>query len=359
MFDRTNAFLAVVSALVLLLCSAVNAQVRVQTRIVSNVEVVRVPVIVFDQKGAVATDLDKSDFRLFEDGVQQQILSYELDRTPVSFVIVADVSSSMTPKIPFVRDAALSILDPPQKSAGSDEYSILTVASRSRLIVPFTTDEQDLQRRLPFLLVPTKGRTALFDGIWLGLNLAQDDAMNKRQAMIVITDGGDNHSRYNLRQTKTLLEESDMPVFAVMAGPEFDLFPFLTRESTSEFPTGPGSKMTLPGFPLGSHSADRIGPAERRGPHNMKVLADVSGGGVFTARRGSDIPRIVRTIALAVRYRYILTYSPSRDDPFTRTATASDDPTLHKIDLELYPKQKFAGYSMPYYKHVYRSFQTR
>lgn len=357
MLDRRVAFPAIFSALLLLACSTgVNAQVRVQTRIISNVELVRVPVIVFDKDGAVATGLDKSDFRLFEDGVQQKILSYEMDRTPVSFVIVADVSSSMTPKIPFVRDAALSMLDAPPNGMRPDEYSILTVASRSRLIIPFTTDEEYLARRLPFLLTATKGKTALFDGIWLGLNLADDDAMNKRQAMIVITDGGDNHSRYNLQQTKRLLEESDTPVFAVMAGGLLGLPGFLTGESRSEFPAGRRSELSVHGLPLGHDSADRIGAAERRGPHNMNVLAEASGGAVFTARRGSDIPRIVRTIALAVRYRYILTYSPSRDDPFSQTKTASDDPTLHKIYLELYPKQKFAGYSMPYYKHVYRSF---
>jgi VWFA-related protein len=330
---------------------------RVQTRIVSDVELVRVPVIVFNNKGGVATALDKNDFRLFEDGVQQKILSYEMDRVPVSFVIVADVSSSMTSKIPFVQDAAASILDPPQKGSRPDEYSILSVASRSRLLVPFTTDEQDLGRRLPFLLTATKGKTALFDGIYLGLNVANEDAANDRQAMIIITDGGDNHSRYNLQQTKRMLEEADMPVFTVMAGAAFALPPFLTGDDENQLPGRNGAALGLPNLPFGRNSHDYIGPAERRGPHNMKILADVSGGAVFTARHGSDIPRIVRTIALAVRYRYILTYRPSRDDPFAKTAqTAAGGPNLHRINLELYPKQKFAGYSIPYYKHMYRSF---
>lgn len=336
-----------------------NAQSRrVQTRIVSDVELVRVPVIVLNNRGAVATGLDKSDFRLLEDGVEQKILSYRMDRVPVSFVIVADVSSSMTPKIPFVQEAAASILDPPEKGARSDEYSVLTVASRSRLLVPFTTDEQDLERRLPFLLTATKGQTALFDGIYLGLNVAEDNAANDRQAMIIITDGGDNHSRYNLQQTKRLLEEADMPVFTVMAGPAFALPSFRTDDDRNQLPGWNGARLGLPDLPFGHDSQDYIGPAERRGPHNMKVLADVSGGGVFTARHGYDIPRIVRTIALAVRYRYILTYKPLRDDPFAKTnKTATADPTLHRIDLELYPKQKFAGYSIPYYKHLYRSFR--
>ena len=335
---------------------AARAQNRVETRIVSDVELVRIPIMVFDSKGAVATNLTKNDFRLFEDGVQQKILALRMDRVPVSFVIVADVSESMTRKIPFVQDAALSILDPAQQGPRSDEYSILGVASRSKLLIPFTRDQQDIQHRLPFLLTATNGSTALFDGICLGLNVAENSAANARQAMIIITDGGDNHSRYNLRQMKTLLEEADTPIFAVMAESSFE-FPFFRAPAVPTTPMGKGSKMNLPDFPFGGETQDYIGPAERRGPHNMKVLAEASGGGVFTARRSEDLPRIVQTIALAVRYRYILTYNPSRDDPFMKQAALSrGDRTLHKIHLELYPRAKFAGYSMPYYKHSYRAF---
>ena len=82
---------------------ALYSQARAQTRIVSNSELVRVPVIVFDDKGNMATDLTKEDFRLFEDGVEQQIVSYDLERVPVSFVVLADLSSSMTAKLPFVQ----------------------------------------------------------------------------------------------------------------------------------------------------------------------------------------------------------------------------------------------------------------
>src|SRR6266550_3491832 len=79
-----------------------------------------------DDKGAVATGLKKSDFRLFEDGVEQDILYFERERVPVSFVILADLSSSMTRKIPFVQEAALSLLDSLQElDQHGDEYSVL------------------------------------------------------------------------------------------------------------------------------------------------------------------------------------------------------------------------------------------
>src|SRR5205807_2959868 len=202
----------------------VRAQVRTDTTIVANVELVQIPVTIFDDKGAVATGLKKSDFRLFEDGIEQRILYFDQERVPVSFVVLADLSSSMTRKIPFVQDAALSLLDSlEEQDQYHDEYSILSIGKRSKLLMPFTTDERDLERRLPVLLTATNESTSLFDGIWLGVNTVHHDAANKSRAMIIITDGGDNHSRYNLRETRELLEEADVPVFAVMAGPLFEL----------------------------------------------------------------------------------------------------------------------------------------
>jgi hypothetical protein len=79
------------------------AQSRPDVRIVTSVELVQISVTVFDDKGSVATNLKKSDFLVQEDGVEQQILSCERERQPVSFVILADLSSSMTDKIPFVQ----------------------------------------------------------------------------------------------------------------------------------------------------------------------------------------------------------------------------------------------------------------
>ena len=324
----------------------VHGQSRAQTEIVANVELVQIPVTIFDDKGAVATGLKKSDFRLFEDGIEQRILYFDRERVPVSFVVLADLSSSMTRKIPFVQDAALSLLDSlEEQDQYRDEYSILSIGKRSKLLMPFTTDEQDLERRLPLLLTATNESTSLFDGIWLGVNTAHHDAANKNRAMIIITDGGDNHSRYNLRETRELLEEADVPVFAVMAGPSFELPEIFVsqQKKPGRFPSD-GSKTQFPNLSVSSQ--DYIGPAERRGPHNMKALTEMTGGGVFTAHDEEDLPRIVRTIGLAVRYRYVLSYKPTHGTSESRQ---------HKIVVELNPKEKFRGYSLPYYKRTYHS----
>jgi Ca-activated chloride channel family protein len=325
--------------------AVVCAQARAPVEIVANVELVQIPVTIFDDKGAVATGLKKSDFRLFEDGIEQRILYFDQERVPVSFVVLADLSSSMTRKIPFVQDAALSLLDSlEEQDQYHDEYSILSIGKRSKLLMPFTTDERDLEHRLPVLLTATNESTSLFDGIWLGVNTVHHDAANKSRAMIIITDGGDNHSRYNLRETRELLEEADVPVFTVMAGPLFELpaiFP-PQQKKRDRFPSN-GSKTQFPNLPVPGQ--DYIGPAERRGPHNMKVLTEVTGGGVFTAHDEEDLPRIVRTIGLAVRYRYVLSYKPAH----------GGESRQHKVVVELNPKEKFRGYSLPYYKRTYHS----
>jgi Ca-activated chloride channel family protein len=254
----------------------------------------------------------------------------------------------MTRKIPFVQEAALSLLDSlEEQDQYRDEYSVLSIAKRSKLLMPFTSDERDVERRLPLLLTPTNESTALFDGIYLGVSTAHQDAANRQRAMIIITDGGDNHSRYNLRETKELLEEADVPVFAVMAGPSFELPEvFLPQQKKrNRLPSG-GSKTQFPDLPVSVAGQDYIGPAERRGPQNMKTLTEVTGGGVFTARDEEDLPRIVRTIGLAVRNRYVLTYRP---------AHAAGASKQHKVVVQLCPKEKFPGYSLPYYKRSYHS----
>jgi Ca-activated chloride channel family protein len=327
------------------------AQESAQRPIVTNVELVQVPIVVFDEKGAVAANLKKSDFRVFDDGVVQQILYLDRVRTPVSFVIVADLSSSMARRIPFVQEAAISLLDPlNEQDPSRDEYSVLGIGTRAHRLVDFTRDQQDLLRRLPLLLTAKREATALFDGIYLGVTIARQEAANQRRAMIIISDGGDNHSRYNIRETRTLLDEADVPVFAIMVGPGFESLFARTEKKR------PGGKpwAKLPGFLMDGWDNDHIGPAERRGPHNLSVLTEATGGGVFSARRSEDIPRIARTIGRAVRYQYVLTYKPLHEEGAeAERLKRTDKNNRHKIHIDLFPNEDFKGYSVPYYKKSY------
>jgi Ca-activated chloride channel family protein len=203
------------------------------------------------------------------------------------------------------------------------------------------------------LLVPTNGSTALFDGIYWGVNAANREAENKRRAVIIISDGGDNHSRYNLRETKRFLEEADVPVFAVMAGPSFELPEIFTRRENkpNPFPGSQKKNTPLDNLPFQLPRKEYIGPAERRGPHNLKELTEVTGGGVFTAHNLEDLPRIVRTIGQAVRYRYVLTYRPI--SKANGGVVTNGESKWHKLHIALRPKDKFSGYGIPYYKRGY------
>jgi Ca-activated chloride channel homolog len=350
---RVSLFLA----LNLLVCTGRGpvAQTQSDVRIVTSVELVQIPVTVFDDKGSVATSLNKNDFLILEDGVEQQIMSCERERQPVSFVILADLSSSMTDKIPFVQEATLSVLDPDQPQVQPrDEFSVFGVETRVTRLAAFTGDQEDLERRLPSLLAPTNGSTALFDGIYVGVSALKREAVNKRRAVIIISDGGDNHSRYSLRDIKGFLQEADVPVFAVMAGPSFELSDLFAlpqnKPKRSPWPVE-NSKQQFPSIPIPSSPHDYIGPAERHGPHNLKTLTEATGGSVFTAHELDDLPRIVRTISLAVRYQYVLTYKPTTR-PNVGVVTEGEA-KWHKIHIELRPKDKFSGYGIPYYKRGY------
>ncbi len=315
---------------------------RSPVMISQEVTLVQVPVIVLDENGKIAAGLSKKDFRVSEDGIEQRLLQCEKERQPVSFALVADISESMTGKIPFVRDAAVSMVEPlsPQDKY-PDEYSVFAVENHSRQLLHFTKDRPDLERRLPHLLMPTKGGTALYDGVYDAVLAANREAEHERRAVIVISDGGDNHSRHNLRSIKQLVKEAEVPVFSIMAGPELEL-----PRAASKPPKIMG-RNPLP-VPVLFPSGNYIGEAERRGPSNLKALAEASGGGVFTAHGPESLSRIARTIGEAVRNQYVITYTPQNTDDVKRKNN------WHAIHLELAPKEKFARYTVYYKSGYYR-----
>ena len=192
----------------------------------------QIQVIVFtDNNGAMAPDLTRKDFRyVFDDGEEQRIQYFSHARQPVSLVLSLDDSQSMQNKIPFVREAAYSLLAPFPDAEGQkhfqDEFSLIRFTTRAEMLASFTKGAT-LQPRVDALIHPTNGSTALFDSVYLAVSTAKD-AVNERRAIILVTDGGDNHSRYSLKETERFLQEADVPLFAVMAGPSIN-FPFFLR----------------------------------------------------------------------------------------------------------------------------------
>jgi Ca-activated chloride channel family protein len=258
----------------------------------------------------------------------------------------------MKKKIPFVRDAADSLLAPfpnaDEQKKFRDEFSLIRFARWAEVVASFSRGD-DLQPRIDGLIQPTETSTPLFDSVYLAVATEQD-ALNERRAIILVTDGGDNHSRYSLRETKRFLEEADVPLFAVMAGPSIN-FPFFSvpdKSTNSKLPIPP-SIASLAGQLGDEHSRDFIGPDERRGPHNMKVLAETTGGAVFTANRLDDLQRIVQTLGVAVRYSYLIGYDPPSEKGDSHPKSWNG---WHKVDIQLVPQEKYRGYAM-YAKHGY------
>lgn len=327
----------------LLLCAvAVQAQrTRPQYEVDVETKMVRVYVMVFDKDGRVASGLTQRDFQILDDGAPQGIAKFSDDlRQPVSIVLDADVSQSMNHKLSFVQEAEYDALAPfpnaREQAKFSDEFSLVRFATRAELVSDFEPP-QLLQSSVNSFLQPTDGSTSLFDSIYLSVSELHQEGANKRRAIILVTDGGDNHSRYTLGETRRFLEEEDVPIFPIMASPSMELFDIFSNRSAHQKSK---SRIQLPyGLTVGQQE-DVIGPAERRGPHNLKVLAEQTGGEIFKVDHLYDLPKVVRSIAVALRYSYLISYErPEKDGPHPK-----DWNGWHRVSVKLVPPEKYAGY---------------
>jgi Ca-activated chloride channel family protein len=174
-----------------------------------NVDLVLVPTTVADPFGRMVSGLGLGHFRIFEDGVEQEVLKVHEEDAPISVAIVFDVSGSMRPLVDIAREAALEFL----RSAGPDDrFTMVAFASRAEVVTDVNTTEDELRMRL--LSTSAKGLTAMLDGMYLGLAKLRT-APTQRRVMLVITDGMDNHSRYSFKDVDRALKEADVQVYGL------------------------------------------------------------------------------------------------------------------------------------------------
>jgi Ca-activated chloride channel homolog len=244
---------------------------------------VLIPVHVTTPLGATVTNLARENFQLFEENTPQTITLFANDDAPMSIGLLFDASGSMKNKKQKVSQAAASFF----KTANQeDEFFLVQFNDRAKLVVPFTPDVDELYSRIagvrPF------GRTALLDGIHMGLQHMKK-ARNLRKALVILSDGGDNWSRHNVREVKNALLESDVQVYAMGI---FD----------------PDSA---------SHSARE----EREGPILLDNLTGQTGGLLYRVNNIDDLPAISTRISRELRTQYLLGYSPThpaRDGKYRR-----------------------------------------
>src|SRR5437870_1774025 len=186
-----------------------------------NVELVLVPGSVNDAMNRPVITLKKEDFALYEEDKQQEIRYFSAEESPISVAILLDVSKSMSDKIYIERAAIVEFF---KNANPDDEYFAITFSDHPRLIAGPTRSIDDVERRL--IAVEPGGPTALLDAIYLA-EIQLRTARCRRKAIVIISDGGDNASRYNLSEIKSLIQESDVQIYAIGL---FDTFFFNTLE---------------------------------------------------------------------------------------------------------------------------------
>jgi VWFA-related protein len=342
--------------------SAQTAPLRSNTMIVAETKLVQIFVTVLDDKGRPASGLKATDFEVYIDGTKQAITNFTNDREPISCELVTDVSESMYSKNGFVQEALYSFLDLDKFNGEkeideNDEFALVTFGKRASRPDSFFVNSHEMRSMIAKYVQPTKESTALFDAVNLGMRFVRQ-AKNRRRFMLIVTDGGDNHSRFSLRDTKRFAEEVDMPIFAVMASPAFvpwDSYTFPGKDKQKG--PGPGS-MPFPMTRLPDGNSDYIGPNELRGPSNLKSLADATGGAVFTAKGldgegldGDDLGRISRAIMEAAKYAtYTIAVTPER---LASVKHPKNWDGQHKVEVKFFSPETHKRYKI-FSKHAYR-----
>ncbi len=238
-----------------------------------DVDLALVNVTVTDPYNRLVTGLETDNFRVFEDNVEQEVVTFSAEDVPISIGVIFDFSGSMSNKVGKAREAAVQFF----KTANpQDEFFLVSFNERAELTSAFTNSVEDLQSRM-MLTVP-KGRTALLDAIYLGLSQMRG-AHNAKRALLILSDGGDNHSRYNESDIKRLVKEADTQLYAVGI---FD--------------------------PLGYRNRS---PEELGGPSLLSEVTEMTGGRVFAVEKLDDLPDIASKIGMELRNQYVLGYRPS------------------------------------------------
>jgi Ca-activated chloride channel family protein len=197
------------TALIALLAVASMASALQSQTLKVDVPVVLVNATVSDLRGRLVAGLERQHFRLWEDEVEQEIQYFSLEDLPLSVGLVFDATGSMADKLSAARDAAIAFL---KTSNPRDEYFLIEFSDQPKLVQDFTTDISRLQRHI--FSTSARGLTPLFDAVHLGLEKIKG-ATNTRKALLIITDGEDNHSHYSFADIREFVREQDAQIYAI------------------------------------------------------------------------------------------------------------------------------------------------
>ena len=237
----------------------------------AETEITLVPISVTDPYGRLVTGLEQENFRVFEDNSEQEIVRFTSEDVPISIGVIFDMSGSMSDKIEKSRLAAVQFF---RTANPQDEFLLVNFNDRAQLASNFTGSVEELQNHLMF--TAARGETALLDGIYLGLS-EMKGARNTKKALLIISDGGDNHSRYSETDIRRYAREADVQIYAI------GLFE-----------------------PNGGPT-----PEEQLGPSLLSDLTQMTGGRAFAVNNLKDLPDVATKISMELRNQYVLGYRPS------------------------------------------------
>jgi Ca-activated chloride channel family protein len=221
------------------------------------------------------TGLSPDAFRLFEDDIEQRITTFSMEDGPVSVGFIFDASTSMKKSMDRSTAAIQQFL---KRTEPGDEFFLVRFADRPTLVTGFTPDPDEILSGLS--MAPPEGWTALYDAMCLGVHKMKS-AKNSRRALFVLTDGGDNNSRYTEAEVRNLVLESDVRVYA-------------------------------------------IGLFER--PKFLEKMAALTGGQAFWAHNLKDLPDAIDRLSREFRNQYVIGYSSNNQ---------RNDGKYHKVRIEL------------------------
>jgi len=242
-------------------------------RVDSNL--VLIPVMVTDHQDRLITGLEKVHFKLFDDKVEQVITHFASEDVPVSIVIVFDCSGSMGPKLAKSRAAVSAFLN---SANPEDEFSLVLFSDKAQLVAGFSRQTDELQSKL--LFAQSKGRTALLDAIYLAMDQMKH-AKHSRKAVLIISDGGDNCSRYSMREVKNRVKEGDAQIYSIGI---------------------------LEAMGFRGRSAEELA-----GPALLDEIASQSGGRLFEIDNLNELSDVASKIGMALRNQYMLGFAPAED----------------------------------------------
>jgi len=236
-----------------------------------DVDLVLVPVTITDPMNRLVTGLEKENFQLFEGSTQQEIRTFSSEDAPVSLGVIFDSSGSMSSKMDRAKEAVVEFF----KTANpQDEFFMITFSDEPEEVSDFTSSVDEIQNKLLFA-VPRR-RTALLDAIYMGISKMRQ-AKYAKKALLIISDGGDNHSRYTENEIKSVVKEADVMIYAI-----------------------------------GIYDRYASAIEERLGPELLAEITELTGGRAFTIDNPNDLSDVATKIGVELRNQYVLGYRPNK-----------------------------------------------